>query len=117
LLRRQQPVKTVSVRHEDAPAEPRRWHHGAFVVGFVLPLLLSAAYTYVVADAALAEGGVPAGYPVALGLALGLPPMLLGGIVLSWLLRRPRDLRGRALLGLLLGGVLFFGGQHDWFVF
>lgn len=98
-------------------AERRRGHHSAFVGGFVLPLLVSAVYTHVVAREALSEGAVPAPYPVVLGLALGLPPMLLGGIVLSWLLKRPNDPRVRVLLGLLLGSLLFYGGQHDWFVF
>lgn len=102
---------------EDKPARRRRGHHGAFVAGFVTPLLLSALYTQLVARAALSESNVAPSYPAVLGLALALPPMLFAGIVLSWLIRRPRDLRLRALFALLLGSVLFYGGQHDWFVF
>lgn len=95
-----------------------RWHHASFIAGFLLPLLLSALYTYFAAREALSDDtAVSSAYPSVLGLALGLPPMLLGGIGLSYLCKRPRAPHLRVLVGLLTGSVLFYGGQRDWFVF
>jgi hypothetical protein len=98
-------------------SEQRRWHHATFIASFVLPLLLASVYTRMIVGPQLAGSHVSPLYPVVLGLALGLPPMLLAGSVLSWLIKRPHDLRARALLGLLLGALLFYGGTHKWFVF
>lgn len=98
-------------------SERRRWHHATFIACFVLPLLLVSVYTRVMVGPLLAGSHVSPLYPVVLGLALGLPPMLFAGSVLSWLIKRPHDLRARALLGLVLGALLFYGGTHRWFVF
>jgi hypothetical protein len=105
------------VRTEEESGRRRRGHHASFIACFSLPLLLSALYTRVVVGPLLEGSHVSPLYPVVLGLALGLPPTLLVGSVLSWLMKRPRDLRARALLGLLLGALLFYGGTHKWFVF
>jgi hypothetical protein len=109
-------IKTPRVLAEDG-SERGRWHHATFIACFVLPLLLSSVYTRVLVGPLLAGSHVSPLYPVVLGLALGLPPMLLAGSVLSWLIKRPRGLPARALLGLVLGALLFYGGTHGWFVF
>jgi hypothetical protein len=95
-----------------------RWHHASFIAGFLLPLLVSALYTYFAAREAFSgDTSVSPVYPSVLGLALALPPMLLGAIVLSYLCKRPRPPHLRLLAGLFAGSVLFYGGQRDWFVF
>jgi hypothetical protein len=104
------------MRAEDGSGRGRG-HHATFIACFVLPPLLSSVYTRVLVGPLLAGSHVSPLYPVVLGLALGLPPMLLAGSALSWLIRRPRGLAARALLGLLLGALLFYGGTHKWFVF
>lgn len=90
----------------------------AFVAGVTLPLFLSVAYTTVVVSglnqrAKDGDLGVSPAYPVVMGLALGVPPLLLVGAILSLLLRRPRAPLPRFVLGFAIGATLFLIGQGD----
>jgi hypothetical protein len=77
----------------------------AFVGGLVTPLLLSAVYAAVVLNDA--ETPTLAWYPV----AILLPPLLVVGGVLSYMLRRPESAAARFALGLAIGSALFLIGQ------
>lgn len=89
------------------------WRFWALVVGVVAPLFPAAIYTYVVTRRIVAEedAGVSPLYPVVLGLMMGLPPLFLVGLFLSYLLRRPEAAGPRFLIGLAIGVVLITVAQ------
>ena len=87
----------------------------ALVFGVVAPLFPAAIYTYVVTRRIVAEEPLAVSplYPVVLGLGMGLPPLLLVGLFISYLLRRPQGAGPRFLVGLALGVVLIAIAQTD----
>jgi hypothetical protein len=91
------------------------WRYWALVVGVIAPLFLAALHGYVVLGRVLGPEDVPVTplYSVVLGLAMGLPPMLLVGLVLSYVLRRPQAAGPRFLIGLAVGVGLILIAQTD----
>ncbi len=86
------------------------WRYWALVLGVIAPLFPAAIYTYAATRHIVEnEGdvGVSPLYPVVLGLMMGIPPLLLVGMFLSYLLRRPQTPGPRFLLGFAIGAVLF----------
>ena len=91
------------------------WHYWALVCGVIAPLLPLLISSYVVGRRIAEEGDLPglALYGVVLGLGMGLPPLLLVGLILSWVLRRPHTASRRFLLGFAVGVVLIAISQVD----
>lgn len=86
----------------------------SLVLGVLAPLVPITVYSYVVARKIVGQDGlVPPAYGVVIALMLGVPPMLLFGGILSYVLRRPHSPRARFLLGCVLGVALFIIGQTD----
>jgi hypothetical protein len=79
----------------------------------VAPLLPAALHTYWVAREVQAhrEPLVAPSYPAVLALLVGLPPLMLVGGFLSYVLPRPQHAAARFALGLLVGTVLLVIAQ------
>lgn len=89
------------------------WRFWALVVGMIAPLFPAAIYTYAVTRNVVDENdvGVSPLYPVVLGLMMGIPPLFLVGLFLSYVLRRPQAAGPRFLVGLAIGVVLLTVAQ------
>jgi hypothetical protein len=90
------------------------WRYWALVVGVIAPLFPAAIYAYVVTLRVMAgDQTISPLYPVVFLLGMGLPPLLVVGLFMSYVLRRPQAAGPRFLVGLAIGVTLLLIAQTD----